>query len=345
MLANRYEPSAEILDWTTYKRTKIAKGRLVSRKGLVAEIGEVGAALISLRLPDAEEGAGMGDALTWEFTHPLHYLLSDGAVGGVIGPVANRLGGAKAKLGKRELTFAANEGDNLLHSGAKSSLYRFWNLKVVDGGILCELELPHRADGFPGRRMMTAHYSFNEAGDALHLKLSMTTTRPTLVNMTHHPYWNLGGGEALSGHLLEVPATGVVKLDENQIPTGEIGDWSTLGANFNQPTTLDLSKKAYDAHLILSEERDFNARLTYPRLGRSLTIESDKPGVQMYTRAGGTLPAPAGSEEAGAVEGLPEAVCLEPQLHPDAPNHEDFPSIELKPRETYEHSIVYRFSW
>ena len=55
MLANRYEPSAEILDWTTYKRTKIAKGRLVSRKGLVAEIGEVGAALISLRLPDAEE--------------------------------------------------------------------------------------------------------------------------------------------------------------------------------------------------------------------------------------------------------------------------------------------------
>lgn len=345
MLTNRFEPTAEILDWATYKGTKIAKGRLVSRKGLVAEIGEIGAALVALRLPDDEAGAGAGDPLVWEFSHPLHYLFSEGAVGGVIGPVANRLGQARAPLGKRELSFTANEGENLLHSGAKSSLYRFWNLKVKDGGILCELELAHRADGFPGLRMMTAHYSFNEAGDALHLRLGLTTTRPTLVNMTHHPYWNLGGGAPLSEHRLEVPATGVVKVDENRIPTGELGNWTTLGANFSKPTSLDLGKKAFDAHLVLPEERAFNARLTLPGLNRSLTIESDKPGVQVFTRAGGTLPAPEGAEGVAAVEGLPEAVCLEPQLHPDAPNHEDFPSIELKPRETYEHNIVYRFDW
>jgi aldose 1-epimerase len=67
--------------------------------------------------------------------------------------------------------------------------------------------------------------------------------------------------------------------------------------------------------------------------------------MQVYTRAGGVLDAPAQAPDASAVEGLPEAVCLEPQLHPDAPNHADFPSIELKARTPYEHRITYRLTW
>lgn len=346
MAPSRFEPSAEILDWTTYKRAIIAKGRLVSRLGLVAEIGEVGASLLSLRLPDEESGiAGGGDALTWEFPHPLHYLMSEGAVGGVIGPVANRIGGATAKVGKRTLKLDANEGENCLHSGSRSTLYRFWHLTVVDGGILAELEIPHRGDRFPGRRTFKAFYRFNEEGDALELTLSLRSTRDTLANMTHHPYWNLGGGEALTGHLLEVPSVGALALDEAQIPTGELIDWDDVGTDFSKPASLDLSKAQFDVHFVLDEDRPFNARLSYPRLGRSLTIESDKPGVQLYTRAGGTLDAPGGIEAAGAVEGLPQAVCLEPQLHPDAPNHSSFPSIELRARETYEHRIFYRLNW
>lgn len=342
----RFEPSAEILDWTTYKRAILSKGRLVSRKGLVAEIGEVGASLLSLRLPnDDGDVAGGGDALTWEFTHPLHYLMSEGAVGGVIGPVANRIGGAKAKVGKREVKLDANEGENCLHSGNRSTLYRFWHLSVKDSGILAELEIPHRGDGFPGRRQFTAFYRFNEDGDALELTLGLRSSRDTLANMTHHPYWNLGGGQALTGHLLEIPAEGALALDEAQIPTGEIIDWDDVGADFSKPTSLDLSRGQYDLHFVLPEERLNNARLSYPRLGRTLTIESNKPGVQLYTRSGGRLEAPASAPEAGAVEGLPEAVCLEPQLHPDAPNHSSFPSIELRAREQYEHRIVYRLNW
>ena len=346
MAQKRFEPTAEILDWTTYKRAIISKGRLVSRMGLVAEIGEVGASLLSLRLPDADgEVAGGGDALTWEFTHPLHYLMSEGAVGGVIGPVANRIGGAKATIGKRTLKLDANEGDNCLHSGARSTLYRFWHLSVDNDVILAELEVPHRTDGFPGRRMFKAFYRFNDQGDALELTLSMRSTRDTLVNMTHHPYWNLGGGEALTGHLLEIPALGALALDEGQIPTGEMMDWEAVGNDFSKPTSLDLKRADYDLHFVLPEDRGFNARLSYPRLGRSLTIESDKPGIQLYTRSGGSLEAPSGDAEAGAVEGLPEAVCLEPQLHPDAPNHSEFPSIELRAKETYEHRMIYHLNW
>lgn len=342
----RFEPSAEVLDWATYQKAIISKGRLVSSKGLVAEIGEVGASLISLRLPDTDgKVAGGGDALTWEFPHPLHYLMSKGAVGGVIGPVANRIGGATAPLGKRTLKLDANEGENCLHSGTRSTLYRFWHLTVEDGGILATLEVPHRADGFPGRRTFTAHYCFNEAGDALELTLGLRSTRNTLANMTHHPYWNLGGGEALTGHLLEIPADGALALDEAKIPTGEIIEWEDVGADFSKPTSLDLSRGDYDLHFVLPEKRPHNARLSYPRLGRSLTIESDKPGVQLYSRGGGRLEAPHRAASIGAVEDLPEAVCLEPQMHPDAPNQSSFPSIEVRAKEQYEHRIVYRLNW
>lgn len=342
----RFEPTAEIIDWTTYQRAIISKGRLVSSKGLVAEIGEVGASLLSLRLPDTDgEVAGGGDALTWEYPHPLHYLMSKGAVGGVIGPVANRIAGATATVGKRTLKLDANEGENCLHSGTRSTLYRFWHLTVENGGILAQLEMPHRADGFPGRRTFTAHYRFNDEGDALELTLGLRSNRDTLANMTHHPYWNLGGGQALTGHLLEIPAEGALALDEAKIPTGEIIDWEDVGADFSKPSSLDLGRGQYDLHFVLPNDRPHNARLSYPRLGRSLTIESDKPGVQLYSRSGGRLEAPQGSAGVGAVENLPEAVCLEPQLHPDAPNHSSFPRIDVRAREQYEHRIVYRLNW
>ena len=99
MLTPRFEPNATVDDWTTYNRVTVAKGRLVSRMGLVAEIGEVGAALVSLRLPGEDGEAGSGDALVWTLDHPMHYLLSAGSIGGVVGPVANRLGGARASVG------------------------------------------------------------------------------------------------------------------------------------------------------------------------------------------------------------------------------------------------------
>ncbi len=38
------------------------------------------------------------------------------------------------------------------------------------------------------------------------------------------------------------------------------------------------------------------------------------------------------------------AFCLEPQGYPDAPNHENFQSIRLKPEETYSQEIVYCFT-
>ena len=345
MLTPRFEAHATVEDWTTYNRVTIAKGRLVSRMGLVAEIGEVGAALVSLRLPGEDGEAGSGDALVWTLDHPMHYLLSAGSVGGVVGPVANRLGGAKASVGNKALKLLAKEGDNLLHSGAASTLYRFWRLQVRGNSIVAELDLPHGTDGFPGRRELQARYRFNETGDTLELDLSLTSNRDTLVNMTHHPYWNLAGGGPLSAHRLRVPASGALTLDAEKIPTGEVSTPAKAGMNFSRAKTLDVAKGRYDGFLVLPEQRDFDAVLTVPDMGRRLAVTSNQAGVQVFTHPGGTLPAPKAAPDIGVVENLPEAVCLEPQVHPDAPNHEGFPSILLPARQTYENRIRYQLEW
>ena len=345
MLTPRFEAHATVEDWTTYNRVTVAKGRLVSRMGLVAEIGEVGAALVSLRLPGEDGEAGSGDALVWTLDHPMHYLLSAGSVGGVVGPVANRLGGAKASVRNKALKLLANEGDNLLHSGAASTLYRFWRLQVGGDSIVAALDLPHDTDGFPGRRELQARYRFNETGDTLELDVSLTSNRDTLVNMTHHPYWNLAGGGPLSAHRLRVPASGALILDAEKIPTGEVSTPAKAGMNFSRAKTLDVAKGRYDGFLVLPEQRDFDAELTAPNKGRRLVVSSNQAGVQVFTHPGGNLPAPEAARDIGAVEHLPEAVCLEPQVHPDAPNQEGFPSILLPAQQTYENRIRYQLEW
>lgn len=353
-----FEPSASIIDWTTFDRINAAKGRLVSAQGLVAEIGEVGAALVSLRLPGEDGAAGSGDQLVWSLDHPLHYLFAKGAISGVIGPVANRLSGARATVNGKALKLQANEGDNLLHSGAASTLYRFWHLQAEGkNSIIASLTLPHMADGFPGARALQARYSFNEAGDTLVLELSMTTNRDTLVNMTHHPYWNLTGGrEGLEAHRLQVLASGALTLDDAQIPTGEVTTPTKARMNFSRPKTLDLKKGRYDGFLVLSEPREFDAAVNVPSMSRRLVVSSNQAGVQVFTHPGGTLPAPQlispdspatarNQPDVGPVEGLPEAFCLEPQIHPDAPNQPDFPAILLPAGGRYQSRIRYQLSW
>ena len=115
--------------------------------------------------------------------------------------------------------------------------------------------------------------------------------------------------------------------------------------NFSRAKTLDVAKGRYDGFLVLPEPRDFDAELTVPDMGRRLVVSSNQAGVQVFTHPGGTLPAPEAAPDIGAVEHLPEAVCLEPQVHPDAPNHEGFPSILLPARQTYENRIRYQLEW
>jgi aldose 1-epimerase len=68
--------------------------------------------------------------------------------------------------------------------------------------------------------------------------------------------------------------------------------------------------------------------------GLTMTIATTEPGIQVYDGRAAMRPGH------GPYEGL----AIEAQNWPDAPNHPGFPSIELKPGETYRQVTEWRFT-
>ena len=82
------------------------------------------------------------------------------------------------------------------------------------------------------------------------------------------------------------------------------------------------------------------ARLRDPKSGRILMVRTDEPGIQFYS--GNFLKEQKG--KGGKVYKHQSALCLETQHYPDSINQKDFPTVVLKPGETYKHICVYAFT-
>jgi aldose 1-epimerase len=185
-----------------------------------------------------------------------------------------------------------------------------------------------------------------------------TTDRPTIVGMTHHGYFNLGGVEQLQSvldHRLQIPAEHYLAVRSDSIPEGEpkaVGD-TPFDFRAAKPIVQHLrvvddqllTTKGYDHCFCLSdapsEEPRLVARLEDPRSGRVLELLSDQAGLQFYS---GNMLNGSVAGKYGQIPRQGDALCLETQTWPDAPNRPDFPSARLEPGETYRHQAIYRFS-
>lgn len=236
--------------------------------------------------------------------------------GAVVGPVANRIADGKAAIDGRGCTFDLNEnGITTLHSGPTGVHARDWSVvEQTEHGLILSLKLVDGEGGFPGNRTLVTEYTL--ADGVLTVTFRATTDAPTWMNLALHPYWSLGVGRA--GLTLQVDADYYTPVDARKIPTGEIATVSG--------TIFDLRRGTKP-----SAEIDHNFVLNAP--GKAVLssenlrvdIETDAPGMQVYSgREGG--------------------IAIEPQHFPDAMHHADFPSIEMRPGQTYQQSSSYRFS-
>lgn len=237
--------------------------------------------------------------------------------GAVVGPVANRIAGGRASIDGRDFEFERNENDiTTLHSGSDGVHALSWNvLERTADSLILSLKLPDGFGGFPGNRTLVAEYGVRDS--ALTVAFSATTDAPTWMNLALHPYWSLGVGRG--GLRLQIEADRYTPVDADKIPTGEIA--SVAG------TPFDLRRLAEP-----SDEIDHNfvfdqplGRVTLESDAHRLEIETDAPGLQVYT-----------GKEIG--------IAIEPQHWPDAMHHPAFPSIELRPGKTYRQFSTYRFS-
>lgn len=342
-----YTPARTPIEMYTLRNSRGAEARIITYGGIVQ----------MLKMPDKE---GKLEDIVLGYDNVDGYLTNNSPyLGALIGRYGNRIGGAKFTVEGKTYRLATNNGPNSLHGGVVGFDKVIWKAKMWNTPDGPALELNYLSkdgeEGFPGNLNVTAIYTLTENNE-LHLDFSATTDQPTICNLTHHSYFNLkgqGNGDIL-GHLVYIDADKYTPVDKNLIPTGELApvegtpfDFrkpTAIGARINEPNQQLEYAGGYDHNWVINKplgKFGLQARVYEPTTGRIMEVWSTEPGLQFYSGnfLDGTI-----IGKGGQVYKHRYGFCMEPQHYPDSPNKLMFPSVELKPGQTYQNTIVYRFS-
>lgn len=290
-----------------------------------------GAHLVEVVVPDR---GGRSDGVVLGFDDVASYRdHRDRYFGSTIGRFANRIGAGCFELDGRIHRLEANEGPNTLHGGPDGFSAQTWSVAETDAGdgVRLGYRSPAGEGGFPGT--VQAHTTYAWRGTRLVVTHEATTDAPTVVSMTNHAYWNLGG--SLAQHRLLVAAGAVLEVDDARIPSGGLDplDGSSLDLRHEPELGEVIARTGGVDHCYVLDAADGRvASLWSPETGRRMDVRTDQPALVVYT-ANDAGPFPPHS-----------AVCLEAHGYPDAPNHRHFPSTRLGPGEVYRSRTEYRFT-
>ncbi|MBZ8134960.1 aldose epimerase family protein [Afifella sp. IM 167] len=317
----------------------------ISGGGLTAHILTWGAVIQDLRL------AGHAPPLVLGFESFADYPAHSPHFGALAGPTANRIADARFAIDGTAYQLDRNFlGRHNLHGGSAAFGKRNW--QVADAGadfVTLVVVSPDGEAGYPGRLETFCTYRLAADG-ALRVELRATTDRPTLCNLAQHSYFNLddGGATPILDHRLEIEAGTFLPVTDELIPTGKILPVAGTVLDFRKARPIRCEEGGeqviYDHNFCLAEARGPLRRVatvTAARSGLRLDVATTEPGIQFYAGHKVKPPVPG-------LEGIRYApwsgLCLEPQIWPDAINHEGFPSPILRPGETYDQISEFRFA-
>lgn len=329
---------------------------LTNSKGMEVKITNYGGIVVTLRVPDRQ---GRMEDVVLGFDRLEDYLKGHPYFGAIIGRYANRIAGGRFTLNGISYQLTLNEGSNHLHGGRKGFDKVVWKARAVRSGRGVGVRLTYRSpdgeEGYPGNLSVTVTYILTDENE-LRIEYVATTDRDTIVNLTHHSYFNLAGqgSRDILEHELLINADYFTPIDANLIPTGEIRrvrgtpfDFTQLtpiGARIGQDDEQLRFGRGYDHNWVLNGppgELRLAARVVEPSSGRVLEVWTTEPGLQFYSGnfLDGTI-----TGKQGRVYRHRYGFCLEPQHFPDSPNKPHFPSVILRKGARYHTITVYKFS-
>ncbi len=329
---------------------------LTNTTGGKVKIINFGATVTSLEVPDRN---GKIEDVVLSYVSLQGFVNDKNYRGVIVGRYGNRIDKGQIQHEGKKYQLTVNDGTNHLHGGKLGLQKRLWDAKVVNdsGGPSLELTYvsPDGEEGYPGNVTMTVTYTWTEKNE-LRIEYKGTTDKTTILNPTHHSYFNLTGSptNTILSHLLTIEADTITPVDNRLITTGKYTDVANTPMDFRTPTAIGARindnyeqlqfGKGYDHNWVL---RNFNgkvrkvAELYDPQSGRLMAMYTDQPGLQFYS----------GNFLDGSIKGkkniayqLRTGLCLESQCYPDSPNKPAFPSPILKTGETYHQTTVYQFS-
>ncbi len=328
---------------------------LTNKNGLSAKITNYGGIVIALNVPD--KSGQLGDVVLGYDTLE-DYLKASPFFGALVGRYGNRIANGKFTLNGIEYTLAQNNGPNSLHGGLKGFDKVIWDPKPIDSPDGPALELTYLSqdgeEGYPGNLLVKVIYTLTHNNE-LKIDYMATTDQDTVVNLTHHAYFNLAGagnGDIL-GHELMIPADRFTPVDETLIPTGELRPVADTPFDFTRPTPVGQRIDQNDEQLKFGGGYDHNyvlnnsdgslalaARVSEPTSGRVMEVWTTEPGIQFYS---GNFLDGSNIGKGGKPYQRRSGFCLETQHFPDSPNHPNFPSTVLKAGQTYQSTTIHKF--
>lgn len=339
---------------TTADGEQVELFTLTNAKGMEVKIITYGGRITSLKAPDK---TGDLENVVLGFDSLEQYTKDNPFFGALIGRFGNRIAKAKFSLDGKEYGLAQNDGENHLHGGERGFDKVVWNAEEAgDNALKLTYTSEDMEEGYPGTLETTVVYTLKE-DNSLDVEYKATTDKTTIVNLTQHAYFNLSGNfsEDILDHKVKINADEFLPVDETLIPTGELKEVAGTPFDFREAKTIGkhIEQKneqlerglGYDHCWVLNDQDSgvrFAASAYHEESGRMLEVFTNEPGIQFYTGnfLDGTLPQVNNEGNYGYRSGF----CLETQHYPDSPNQEGFPSVVLKPGETYSSKTSFKFS-
>ena len=325
--------------------------------GMSVRICEFGGAIMEIKVPDkfgrmADVVAGY-DALR-------DYALNPGYLGALVGRVGNRICKGQFRLDGKTYQIYQNNNGNSLHGGKVGFSHKIWSIRAEDGEepkLIVSLVSPDGDENYPGTLNVTVTYTLLKS-NALSLHYEATTDKTTIVNLTNHAYFNLGGYASgkIFDHVMQFDADAYIPTDDQLIPTGEIRSVEGTPFDFREPKTIgqdfDLENHdmklagGYDHCLCFTggetKEPVLRVEAYEPNSGRFMQVYTNQPCIQFYS--GNFMYQIESPLKGGYPASVQSAFCLETQKMPDSINHSNFTDTVLKPGEKYDYTTIYKFS-
>jgi len=333
------------------------KYQLKNKNGLHLCVTNFGCRIIDLWTPD--RNGEMADIVLGsnEEEEYVNFGKKERFLGATIGRYGNRIAKGRFTLNGKEYVLVQNNGQNALHGGPKGFDMVWWNVeKVTESKIDFSYVSADGEEGYPGELKVRMSYELSDENELI-IKYEAVTDKDTVVNLTHHSFFNLhgeGNGD-VNDHVMMINASRYTPIDETLIPTGELSDVEGTPFDFRKPAVIssqaDFNNEqvkfgaGFDHNWVLDKKEGETlskaAEVYDPKTGRVLEVFTTEPGMQFY----------CGNWFDGSTNGKNGkpyikncSFALETQHFPDSPNKPQFPSTKLVPGEVYTQTCIYKFS-
>ena len=326
---------------------------LTNKQGAEAHFINQGAKLVSLIVPSR---SGWTDVVIGHDSLQEYLDSEEAYFGAICGRYANRVAKGSFSLDGESYQLPINNGPNALHGGLKGFNAVIWDAEqTATNRIVFRYVAADGEEGYPGELHVEVVYTLTEEHE-LTIEYRATTSKPTILNLTNHSYFNLSGdGDAsVHDHSLQIDAKEYLPTDETAIPYGAPAAVEGTPMDFREPhlvgehidTAWDqlVWARGYDHTYILDKplgKLGRAARCSSPKTGIVMEVYTDQPGVQLYT----------GNWMSGNMRGkhghrypARAALCLETQHYPDSPNRPEYPSTRLAPGQEFRSTTAFRFT-